>query len=73
MVEQVLAVQLLKMAKQFKNLESLDLTRGQQDRYHNAKDYQPKFEELTALKRLKSLKVYGDKTCNLIRQVSALH
>ena len=56
--------------KLFKNLESLTLTQRNLLRDPTSKDYQPKWEQLTSLTRLKSLKTEWDMKCSLIRQVA---
>ena len=63
-------MQLGEVVKLFANLEKLDLT--QHDGTAAPKDYEPDFQQLSALRRLKSLKVHWDRKCDLIRQVPSL-
>lgn len=63
-------MQLGEIVKLLPNLESLELTRH--DVGVRPVDYEPDFQQLPSLRRLKSLKVHWDRKCDLIRQVPYL-
>ena len=60
-------MQVCDIVKLFPNLASLDLT--QHNEFTRPEDSQADFQQLTALKRLTSLKMFEDWNCNLLRQV----
>ncbi len=69
-----MALQLCEVVKLFVHLKSLTLTQPANHNYFKefaTKDCQPEWEQLVALKSLKSLKTEWDKNCSLMRQEDA--